>query len=209
MPLTASNLANIENLQRNYLTRISTMKDANYWERLQLCQMLSQQRRLERYKIIYTWKILEGRVPNCGVEEIENLRLGRMCTIPPMKKCSTRVKTLRENSFQIQGPKLFNILPPKLRNMTKCSIDEFKSELDGFLSKIPDEPNVTGTNYTPRACNQFTGKPSNSLIDQYRSMKHLGGGWLVFSPPFWSLKFFVRHNDFFSGIKDLTVHYLW
>ena len=76
MPLTAGNLVKIENLQRNYLRRISSMREFNYWERLKQCQMLSQQRRLERYKILYVWKILERKVPNCGLEMQNNLRLG-------------------------------------------------------------------------------------------------------------------------------------
>ena len=44
--------------------------------------------------------------------------------------------------------------------MKNCSIDDFKFALDKFLSKIPDEPNVAGEQYTPRACNQNTGRPS-------------------------------------------------
>ena len=132
----------LENLQRNYLRRITAFQNFNYWERLRECQMLSQQRRLERYKVIYTWKILEKRVPNCGLEDENNLRLGRLCKVPVLKNSSARVKTLRENSFQVQGPKLSNILPPKIRNMKNCSIDNFKLVLDQFLSKIPDEPKL-------------------------------------------------------------------
>ena len=53
MPLTGSNLTKFENLQRHFLRRISGMKDSDYWERIKTCQMLSQERRLEKYKIIY------------------------------------------------------------------------------------------------------------------------------------------------------------
>ena len=136
--------------------------------------MLSQKRRIERYKIIYIWKVLEGKVPNCGIENYDNLRLGRVCRIPPITKGSTKIQTLRENSFQIKGPQLFNILPEKIRNMKKCSIDDFKFALDKFISNIPDEPNVKGEQYTPRACNQHTGRPSNSVIQQVRT-QNLGG----------------------------------
>ena len=58
--------------------------------------------------------------------------------------------------------------------MTRCSIEDFKTELDKFLSKIPDEPNVSGGQYTPRACNQNTGNPSNSVTDQVRTL-NIGG----------------------------------
>ena len=56
------------------------------------------------------------------------------------------------------GPQLFNCLPPFLRNMTKCSVDILKEELDKYLLTIPDEPSVPGL--TPDA------RPSNSLLHQ-------------------------------------------
>ena len=168
MALTTSNLADLENLQRSYLNKIPSTKDRNYWERLTECQMLSQERRIERYKIIYTWKVLEGKVPNCGLQMMENPRQGRICEIPPLKHCSARVRSLRESSFQVQGPRLFNILPQNIRNLNKCSIEDFKFELDRFLATVPDEPNVPGVQYTPRACCQLSGKPSNKLVDQVR-----------------------------------------
>ena len=117
-------------------------------------------------------------MPNCGIENTEHLRLGRLCLILPIKKSSARIQTLRENSFQIVGPKLFNILPIKIRNMKNCSQDEFKFALDQFLSKVPDEPSVSGQEYTPGACDQHTGKPSNSLVDQIRKINTTQGGGL-------------------------------
>ena len=129
-----------------------------------------------KIKNIYIWKILEGGVPNCGIKETENIRKGRLCMIPPLKMCSARVKTLRENSFKIVGPKLFNCVLYKIRNKTKCSIDDFKIVLDKFLSKIPDEPKLPG--YTLTATNQFSRQPSNCLIDQIRKFNQTipGGG---------------------------------
>ena len=37
-----------------------------------------------------------------------------------------------------------NSLPEDIRNLTGCSIDQFKSQLDGYLHTIPDEPQITG-----------------------------------------------------------------
>ena len=145
--------------------------------RLKLCQMLSQQHRMERYKILYIWKILEGKVPNCGITETSNMRLGRLCEIPPMKNnCRSKIKTLRENSFQVVGPRLFNCLPQALRNMRKCSIEDFKMKLDEYLSCIPDEPKLPG--YTPSASDLYSGQPSNCLVDQIRNHNQtkIGGG---------------------------------
>ena len=52
--------------------------------------------------------------------------------------------------------------------MRNCSIDEFKAELDIFLENVPDEPKLDG--YIPTACNQVTARPSNSIIEQSKSM---------------------------------------
>ena len=126
--------------------------------------------------MIYLWKILEGKAPNCGIVLAENSeRHGRICQLPVLnKKASERVKTLRENSFQVHAPKLFNSIPKNLRNKTKCSIEDFKADLDQFLETVPDEPKVSGGHYTPRACDLFTAQPSNSVIDQIRKMKNGG-----------------------------------
>ena len=109
-------------------------------------------------------------VPNCGIEYEMKDRLGRMCALPKLNKTSMKISSLRENSFQVHGPKLFNCLPAKLRNIEKCTVDEFKPQLDLILAQVPDEPKVTGSEYTPTACDLYTGNPSNSIIDQIRNI---------------------------------------
>ena len=37
-------------------------------------KMLSMQRRIEQYIIIYTWKILENLAPYCGIEKVKSLK---------------------------------------------------------------------------------------------------------------------------------------
>ena len=66
-PLQSVNLQKIE----TFTKRIPQVKDENYWMRLCSLKINSQQRRLEKYRIIYTWKALEGIVPECGVKEEE------------------------------------------------------------------------------------------------------------------------------------------
>ena len=132
----------------------------------------SQQRRLERYRIIYTWKILEGYAPNCGITTsyAASERCGRMCAVPKIKSQTRHsVKTLRYQSFQVHGPQLFNTLPKYIRNMTKCGVPDFKEALDNFLTKIPDQPKVGGL--IPSTCDLFTLSPSNSLVDQVREFQ--------------------------------------
>ena len=102
LPLQSSNLQRIEMLQKVLRKKIPEVRNMNYWERLQHLRMNSEQRRMERYRKIYCWKILEGLAPNCGLYSTNSLsdRAGRKCSIPK-KNSNTRqgVNTLREQSF--------------------------------------------------------------------------------------------------------------
>ena len=172
LPQQSSNLQRIENLFRKYSKRIPEVKQENYWKRLWLLKMNSQQRRLERYRLIYTWKSIEGIVPDCGIKTKTTYesRQGRTCEIPGMsKKATQRVITLRDQSFQVHGPRLFNSLPKSIRNKTKCNTEEFKEILDQYLTQIPDQPMVG--DLVPNPINHTTGKHSNSLIDQIRDFQ--------------------------------------
>ena len=40
-------------------------------------EMYSQEKRMEKYRAMYVWKILEGITPNCGLEETTSNRRGR------------------------------------------------------------------------------------------------------------------------------------
>ena len=128
-------------------------------------KITSVQRRLERYRIIYVWKILEGLAPDCGVSVQSGMeRFGRKCSIPKIKKgCRKALQSIREQSFQVNGPLLFNSLPPYIRNLTKCSLDEFKMNLDQYLQLIPDEPKYR--ELTPGGCDPMA-RASNSLLHQ-------------------------------------------
>ena len=126
--------------------------------------MISLQRRQERYRIIYIWKILEDLAPNCGIESSQtgDQRQGRKCKVQNIKMgAKASAKALREQTFQVHGSQLFNSMPPYLRNMMKCSVEDFKEELDKYLMTIPDEPSVPGL--TPTAND---ARPSNSLLHQ-------------------------------------------
>ena len=139
----------------------------SYWERLKFLKMYSQERRMERYRAIYVWKILEGCVPNCGLLETYSERRGREVAIPAIRGRG-KLQTIREGSFTIHGSKVFNSLPKEIRNLSRISVDDFKSKLDKYLETLPDEPKVG--DYTPSACSQVTMAPSNSIIDLGRTV---------------------------------------
>ena len=117
---------------------------------------------------------------NCGLESYINDRRGRLCRIPQLNLHSrTSVQSLREASFQVHGPRLFNKLPKNIRNLTNCSVDDFKSKLDQFLENIPDEPRVS--NLVPTASSQVTARASNSLLEQIKTADQITGGQ-IFQP---------------------------
>ena len=159
-PVEGPQMDKVENVLRSFTAKIPQIKHMNYWDRLKALKMNSQQRRFERYKIFYTWKVLEGRVPDCGIVVEDNITKGRRCKIRQLKP---RVRSLREQSFQISGPRLFNKIPNKIRNMTKCTEADFKEALDSFLTRIPDEPRAPGL--VPGAVTEEC-KMTNSLLWQ-------------------------------------------
>ena len=78
-PSRASDLLRLEKIQKNFLRKIPSLSHLSYWEQLASLKMYSTQRRLERHRVIYIWKLIEGIVPDCGVRESQNqeTRLGR------------------------------------------------------------------------------------------------------------------------------------
>ena len=158
-PTKKQDIVNLELLQKNYLRKISGAYGLDYWERLKKFNIFSLQRRRERYRIIYVWKMLENLVPNVGVVGGNSLRNGRTCIIPTIKRDATqKIQSLRESSLAVHGTRLFNCLPRCLRDMSGQSIDVFKRNLDNFLRLVPDEPLVPG--YTA-----MRKTDSNSLLD--------------------------------------------
>ena len=87
-PHKKGDIEEIEALQRTFTSKMEEVKHLNYWDRLQKLGMYSMERRRERYLIIYVWKILEHKVPNCTINPINvywNDRYGRMCHKPSIK----------------------------------------------------------------------------------------------------------------------------
>ena len=157
----------IENLFKTFTKRIPELKELNYWERLNKLKMNSQQRRFERYRIMYIWKVLEGLVPNPGIVIHEAGIKGRLVKIPSLcTRATARIRTLREASLSVHGARLFNSLPQRIRDLRGCDVAEFKDKLDCFITMIPDQPKIG--NLIPDCCDQMTAQPSNSLVDQIR-----------------------------------------
>ena len=154
-PGNVSEIQLIEGVQRTFTSRVGGIQHLNYWERLKLLKMMSLQRRRERYIILMMWKILHEVVPNCcDIKFKETLRQGAVAIIPPLSKTSSqRNQSLYDKSFAVQGPKLWNKIPPEIK--AAKSFDLFKCSLSNFLCLIPDNPPVAG----------YSCSWSNSLVD--------------------------------------------
>ena len=178
LPIDGASILSLEKVQCDFFKKIPELRGKSYWECLSHMKMLSIQRRLERYRIIYCWKIMEELAPNCGIHEIPNskdTRLGRRLQVP-VPKGNSQTNKQKDQAFQINGAKLFNCMPAKVRNLTRKSPvlahcapgpDDFKRELDKYLAQVPDQPRIDGLS---------PGVETNSLLHQTK--RGQGGGQL-------------------------------
>ena len=129
-PIQPGLIRKIEQIQQAFTRKIKLGRRLDYWERLKSLRMYSQERRRERYRIIYTWKILEGQVPHisdredAGMKKLCSPRNGTTCAIPPLPR-SPQIAKLREASILL----------------VRFSLAEFFVHL--YLTiKMDDSPNV-------------------------------------------------------------------
>ena len=106
-------------------------------------------------------------VPNCGIVFGPHGRAGIHAVLPRIDPAlPSKIKTLRYNSFSTMAPRLYNILPREMRIMYEGEdpLGQFKRELDGLLSTVPDQPTIQGLT---RAAE------SNSLLHQVVQQRRL------------------------------------
>lgn len=160
-PIKVGEMQEIEALQRTFTSHIHGLAYfQDYWDRLITLKLYSVERRFERYSIIYAWKIIEQEClyPEPYQTTDINSRTGRkFIYYYPINSNKCRAYNTPFNRLK----KAFNSLPKDLRNMSDVSTEKFKSHLDGFLSIIPDQPNVPGYKRN-RAC------ATNLIADQYQ-----------------------------------------
>jgi hypothetical protein len=155
-PVKVTDIQTIEDVQRNFTWRIAGTGDLDYWERLSALNLLSLQRRRERYMIIHVWNILNETTPNdIGMQFTDNMRLGKKVKIPAFNKhAPLSAVSLYDSSFAVHAGKLWNILPHSVTSATQLYM--FKILLGKFLHEIPDKPPVKG---------YHTTQNRNSIID--------------------------------------------
>ena len=108
--------------------------------------------------ICLLWKVSQGLTEGISVKWQFSERRGRYAVpVNVSRNARSNVRKAREQSLFVHGTRLFNLLPASLRNEDSCDLDLFKNHLDLFLSKIPDQPTVSGL---------VRAAQSNSLLDQ-------------------------------------------
>ena len=153
-----ASIGSLESVARHFTAQIDGMSDLDYWDRLVALRLYSQERRRERYQIIFIWKIAQGLVQGYQATFLTSDRRGRQMQLAPLcNQSPSSVRKARESSLQVKGARLFNFIPRELRDTSTGTTDQFKAKLDDWLSTIPDQPTVPGR---PRAA------ASNSLLDQ-------------------------------------------
>ena len=140
-PSSAVEIGRLEDVQRHFTKKIEGMEELNYRERLAKLGMYSQERRRDRYMIIFVWKVAMGLVDGYNLRfDGRQSRRGREGVIAEIVRDSpASVRRARENSLSVKGVRMFNMLPPELRNITSDKVDQFKGKLDTFLKSIPDQ----------------------------------------------------------------------
>ena len=131
--------------------------------------MYSIQRRNERFKILYLYKIKEGLVPNVSNKYrlyFTEGRLGCLCKIPRFRPRG-KARKARDSSFAWTACNLWNSLPKCVRDIAGENVMFFKNKLDKVLAYYPDVPRCgeSGHSYDRNLCK------SNSLCDHYRDRR--------------------------------------
>ena len=147
-PADQASINKLEAVQYHLIRRIKDTRlyNLNYWDKLVDLHLLSQERRRERYQIIFLWKISQGMVSGYDVNFTkEGARNGRKIDPKPVNwKSPALVRNAKERSLGVRGARIFNLLPENIRTLNTDHVDLFKNHLDVFLSSVPDQPTMPG-----------------------------------------------------------------
>ena len=167
-PFSQNQINRLENVQKSLVRQIRErgLVGLHYWQKLQYLRLYSQERRRERYQMIFIWKLSQGLVSGYSIPFTTNSRTGRWAVPAELSRQAvpSTVKRAKENSLRVKGAQLFNLLPAVLRNADHGDIAMWKNNLDHYLNLVPDEPTTSGL---------VRAAQSNSLLHQVPIM----GGW--------------------------------
>ena len=138
-PWQKKDIDKVERIQNNFTSRIEGMTNLNYHERLRKLNLYSLERRRERFMIINAWQQLEGVKEN--ILCFKEVGKGRGRTIKTTRIPNSN-KILIFNSIARRMERLFNSMPPYLRDVSGVKTERFKVQLDRWLQTVPDLPRI-------------------------------------------------------------------
>ena len=83
---------------RQFSKRVNGLHNLNYWQRLHKLQLLSAQRRNERYRLFYIWKSLRNLVPSLHLSTKNEQRFGTKIVIPKLTGKVTGIQKIRDRT---------------------------------------------------------------------------------------------------------------
>ena len=140
-PHKASEIQLLENIQRPFTAKVNGMSNLYYWERLQFLQLYSLERRRERYLVIYTWKTLEGLVPNtCNLISTETRGHERKCMVIPSSATVAKTANLIDNSLKQEDPNSLIVSHYHLEIYQEFQLLFSRNTLTNFLKQSQMNP---------------------------------------------------------------------
>ena len=132
-PADQSSINKLEAVQHHLVGSIQDKKleGLDYWEKLQELKLYSQERRRDRYQVIFLWKISQEMVSGYDVNfTSDNGRTGRKI-IPNnvVRTAPALVRNARERTIGVRGAQIFNLLPDNIRN-TRFSFNWVTAQLN-------------------------------------------------------------------------------
>ena len=147
-PSDQGSINKLELVQKHLVDRIKCgkLQGLNYWDKLSDLRLYSQERRRERYQVIFLWKISQGMVSGYDLQFTSDMGRRARVIIPKavVRAAPSAVRNARERSLGVRGAHIFNLLAEHIRSMNNEHVDFFKNHLNVLLSSIPEQPTVTG-----------------------------------------------------------------
>ena len=101
---------------RNFTRRCPAIAGLHYWDRLRALKLMSCERRIERFIILYTFKIIRKEVDDPGAFTTKyTIKRGLLLRSSLKMTGSPGLKTVIGGSFGTKAVQLFNSLPRFVR----------------------------------------------------------------------------------------------
>ena len=115
-PSDQAAISKLEGVAKHFTAQVAGLDQLDYWDRLKNLRLYSQERRRERYRILFIWKVLQGYVQGYSIISKKSPRSGREILIAKYhSKAPAEARKAMEASLSVHGAHLLNLLPRNLR----------------------------------------------------------------------------------------------